>query len=97
MVDYPENDFTRMIEMTNQENRSGVRRNIGVASATPMPTVQSAAVGRPVEDEAPLTAEERAELDKAAIAAGVRDWATRTRMVRSSTSRSRPTQLSKRP
>jgi hypothetical protein len=73
MVDYPENDFTRMIEMTKLENRSGVRRNVGVASATPMPTVQSAAVGRPVEDEVPLTVEERAELDKKAIEAGVRD------------------------
>jgi hypothetical protein len=38
-----------------------------------MPTVQSAAVGRPVEELPPLTAEEREELDKAAIAAGVRD------------------------
>jgi hypothetical protein len=73
MVEYPENDFTRMIEMTKDENRSGVRRNVGVASAIPMPTVQSAAVGRPVEELPPLTEEERAELDRAAIAAGVRD------------------------
>jgi len=67
-VAYPSNDFTKMIERTASGNRSGVR---GVASATPLPTVQSADMGREVL--APLTAEERAELDLKAIAAGVRD------------------------
>jgi hypothetical protein len=72
-IDFPENDFTRMIEMTRSENRTGIRRNVGVASATPMPTVQSAAVGQPVSEPPPLTAEEREVLDKMAIEAGVRD------------------------
>lgn len=69
---FPENDFTRMIDMTRGGNLSGVRR-VGVASATPLPTVQSAALGRPVEEPPPLTREEREELDRQAIAAGVLD------------------------
>jgi len=76
-VDYPQNSLTQMIEEAARANRAGggmpVRRQVEVASATSMPTVQSAAVGRPVEEPPPLTAEEREELDRQAILAGVLD------------------------
>jgi hypothetical protein len=70
-VAFPENEFTQMIERLSSDNRSGVR-GAGVASATPMPTAQSADLGRVVPDR-PLTPEERATLDRMAVEAGVRD------------------------
>ncbi len=71
-VEYPQNDFTRMIEEVSSGNRSGVHRE-GVASATPLPTVQSADLGREVPPSPEMSAEERAELDRLAVAAGVKD------------------------
>lgn len=68
-VEFPDNDFTRMIEMTAEDNRRGVR---GVASATPLPTVQSADLGKVVE-QVPMTEAERAELDRLAVEAGIQD------------------------
>jgi hypothetical protein len=73
-VQYPQNDYTRMIEATRSANASGVR-GIGVASASPLPTAQSADLGRVVEEQArpELTPAERAELDAQARAAGIMD------------------------
>ena len=70
-IEYPQNEFTRMIEDTASGNRAGGARRVGVAMATPMPTVHSADLGREVP--APLTEMERAELDLLAVQAGVRD------------------------
>src|SRR5689334_20471584 len=72
MVDYPQNDFTRMIEEIGQRNVGGARGG-GVASASPLPTVRSADLGREVPEEPPMSLEERAELDLLAQQAGVKD------------------------
>jgi hypothetical protein len=69
-VVHPDNDYTRMIEMVSSQNRSGMR---GVASATPLPTAQSADVGRVADPPPPMSSEERANLDRLAIEAGVKD------------------------
>lgn len=70
-VDYPNNEFTQMIEQVGHRNRTGVS---GVASAAPLPTVQSADMGLVVDDPAqPLSPERKAELDRLAIEAGVVD------------------------
>lgn len=71
MVDYPDNDFTRMIGAVSSGNRSGVR-SMGVASATPLPTARSAELGQEVT-EPPLTLEERAHYDQLAREAGIQD------------------------
>src|SRR5712675_24479 len=70
MVDFPQNDFTRMMEAVRAQNQSGVRAG-GVASALPLPTVRSADLGQEVQN--PLTFEEREELDAQARAAGILD------------------------
>lgn len=75
-VEFPDNDFTRMIEMTASANRTGVR-GAGVATAAPLPTAQSADLGREVPPTqavaAPLPPEEKARLDALAREAGVKD------------------------
>lgn len=71
-VDFPDNDFTRMIEAVSSGNRSGLHRE-GVTSATPLPTVQSADIGREVTELPPLTEAEKVELDRLAVEAGVKD------------------------
>lgn len=70
-VEYPKNELTRVLEETSRLNAGG--RAAGVASATPMPTVQSADVGRMVPELPSLTPEERAELDRKAVEAGIKD------------------------
>jgi len=70
MPEYPDNEFTRMIEMTRAEN-AGSRP--GVASATPMPTVRSADLGREVVDPPPLSPAEIEERNRLAREAGVVD------------------------
>ncbi len=67
-VEFPENDFTRMIERTREHNISGQG---GVASATPLPTVQSAVLGRAVVEAPPLSPEERERLDAEARKLGI--------------------------
>lgn len=71
-VEYPQNEFTRMIEGVASRNRSGGHGE-GVASATPLPTAQSADLGREVPALAPLTDAENTELNRLAVEAGVRD------------------------
>lgn len=71
-VEYPQNELTRLIEQTAAENRSGLHGG-GVASATPLPSVQSADFGRVLPADAPLTEEERAELNRKAVEAGIHD------------------------
>lgn len=71
-VEYPTNALTRLIEGTASQNQSGVRHS-GVASATPVPSVRSADLGRPVEEDTPLSLEERQELDRLAQEAGIKD------------------------
>ena len=70
MVEYPSNELTKAIEALGELNRSGMARG-GVASATPLPTVRSAAFGEVAEE--PLTPEQIAELDLLAAQAGVKD------------------------
>lgn len=71
-VDFPTNDFTRMIESVASGNRSGVRAG-GLASATPLPTVRSADLGSEVPAEPELSLEERIHLDQLAREAGIQD------------------------
>lgn len=71
-VHFPKNNLTRMMEEVAARNAAGGSR-AGVASATPMPTAQSADVGRLVPETAPLTPDEKVELDRLAIEAGVKD------------------------
>jgi hypothetical protein len=70
-IEYPQNDFTRMIEEVARDNAGG-RRPV-VASATPGPSVTTPAMREPRVEEAPLSAEESAELDALARAHGVVD------------------------
>jgi hypothetical protein len=72
MAEYPTNDFTKMIEAVASGNRSGQFGGGGVASAIPLPSVQSADLGRevPMQTFAPG---EREELDRLAREAGVVD------------------------
>jgi hypothetical protein len=79
-VVYPRNDFTEMIERTSSDNRSGVRG--GMASATPVPTAQSADFGRPVPEAPPLSDEERIERDRLAASLGITDGALPTEQER---------------
>lgn len=75
-VQFPSNDFTRMIEAVGRQNAAGGGVS-GIASGEPQPAVRSRALGRVVEQtappEAPLSPQEVFELNQAAIAAGVHD------------------------
>lgn len=74
MTHYPNNSFTQLIERAAEANRTMGASGGGLASAGPLPTAQSASLGREVPDEAPpLSPEEREVLDRMAIAAGIRD------------------------
>jgi hypothetical protein len=74
-VEYPQNDFVNMIEAVARRNAAGG----GVPGMTgePQPAVRSRDLGQIIERntvvDAPLTPQERHELDQAAIAAGIRD------------------------
>jgi hypothetical protein len=78
-VEYPQNDFTQMIEMVSRRNASGVVGLPGPATGEPQPTVRSAGLGRVVEQadaaapDVPLSAQEMHELNEAARAAGIKD------------------------
>ncbi len=72
MVEYPDNDLTRMIEALRSGNLAGSHGG-GVASASPLPTVRSADLGRMTPDPPPLTFEEQEALDQQARAAGMSD------------------------
>jgi len=76
-AEYPANELTQMIEAVAQRNRAGgslppsLPASRGSAiSAVPAPTVRSADLGQPVQQK-PLTIEERAELDRMAVASGM--------------------------
>src|SRR6267142_2823450 len=71
-VEFPQIEFTQMIERVGASNRAGSHME-GVASASPLPTAQSADLGKQVEELPPLTQEERDHLDRMAVEAGVRD------------------------
>jgi hypothetical protein len=72
-VEYPVNDFTRMIESVSRANASGMRAPV-VADGEPAPSVRTPAMRRPVPViEEPLSAQEHAELNRLAIEAGVQD------------------------
>lgn len=71
-VEYPVNDFTRMIEMTSRINAAGGMAS-SAATGEPPPAVQSAVMRQPQPVEEEMSAEERAALDREAIAAGVVD------------------------
>jgi hypothetical protein len=68
---FPDNPWTQMIEETRRLNESGGMRSAGPVSAGPEPTVRSAAMGQPVVEMAPLSPEERAELDARARELGL--------------------------
>lgn len=66
----PDNAFTRMIERTAEANRGGGAGRVeGPVTAGSQPSVRSAAYG--VQPDVPLTIEERMELDRLAIEAGI--------------------------
>lgn len=71
-VEYPRNDFTDMIEETSRQNVTGVRR-AGVASALPLPTVRSSDLGQEIPEQAPLSPDELAELNRLAASIGMKD------------------------
>ena len=72
-VDYPQNDFTRMIESVSRANAAGLRSPV-VSDGEPRPSVQTPAMRRPTPIiEEPLSAQEHAELNRLAIEAGVQD------------------------
>jgi hypothetical protein len=76
MVEFPENNFTRMIEEVSRRNQeTGGGRGLPM-SADPRPSVVSASLGREVPAAPaplPLSAAEKAELDRLAIEAGMID------------------------
>lgn len=80
-ADYPQNEWTQMIEAVRQRNQSGTALSPDQIAAgvpmtgTPMPTVRSADLGRPVaqptDPNRPLSAAEIEELNQAALASGL--------------------------
>ena len=72
MARTPVNQFTQMMERISQGNQSGeFVRGGGVSLATPRPTASSANIGQEVLDPPPLSAEERAFLDRQARDLGI--------------------------
>lgn len=72
-VEYPQNDFTKMIERVSRANQSGLRSPI-VSDGEPRPSVQTPAMRTPAPViEEPMSAAEHEELNRLARAAGIHD------------------------
>jgi hypothetical protein len=72
-VEYPQNDFTRMIDMTSRVNAAGGGRGLPVHTGEQPPAVTSQAMREPSQVEESLSFEEKLRLDQLAREAGVQD------------------------